>query len=215
MIRVKPRPEPTAPDFDFDADVRIPGERWLAENPKATANKMPPYWRKAMPSLRRSYKGVCAWFCCYVAQTTGGSSTDHFVPKSKARNVAYEWSNYRFACARMNARKRDASDVLDPFALMDGWFVLAFTTMRVKPAADLAPTDLSAVKATIRRLDLNAQECIGERQGHWDNYTEHGLSATRLIEYAPFIAMEAARQDLLRPADHAVTVETIRAWLDS
>jgi hypothetical protein len=33
MIGVMPRPEPTAPDFDFNARVRVPGEAWLAANP--------------------------------------------------------------------------------------------------------------------------------------------------------------------------------------
>jgi hypothetical protein len=215
MIGVKPRSEPTSPGFDFNSSVQVPGNAWLAANPKAPATEMPTLWRAAMPSLSLSYKRVCAYFCCFVMPATGGGSTDHFVPKSKAKNRAYEWDNYRFACTRMNARKRDASDVLDPLGLTGGWFVLAFNTMRVKPSASLAPADLKDVKATIRRLQLNSRECITERQEHWDNYDKHGLSAARFIEFAPFIALEAARQGLLKPADHAVTVATIRAWLDS
>lgn len=215
MIGVKRRPEPKPPGFDFDAHVRVPGNAWLTANPKAPAKDMPPLWRDAMPSLRAAYKSVCAYFCCYVMPATGGGSADHFVPKSKAKNVAYEWDNYRFACTRMNARKRDASDVLDPVGLTDGLFVLAFNTMRVKPAAGLTGPVLKDVKSTIKRLKLNSQECITERQEHWDNYDKHGLSAARLIEFAPFIVMEAARQGLLKPADHAVTVATTRAWLDS
>lgn len=211
MIHVRQRPEPT----DFDARVRVPGQQWLSAHPRAPAREMPPLWRDAMPSLRAAHKDVCAYFCCFVMPATGGGSTDHFVPKSKDRCVAYEWDNYRFACARMNARKRDASDVIDPFGLVDGWFVLAFTTMRVKPAPSLAPGDRARVKATIRRLGLNSQECTAERQQHWDNYDQHGLSAARFIEHAPFVAMEAARQGLLKPADHAVTVVSIRAWLDA
>jgi len=215
MIGVKLRPEPAAPGFDFDTVVRVPGNAWLTANPTGLAKDMPPLWREALPSLRAAYKSVCAYFCCFVMPATGGGSADHFVPKSKARNVAYEWDNYRFACTRMNARKRDAGDVLDPIDLTDGLFVLSFTTMRVKPAAGLAAPWLTGVKGTIRRLKLNSQECIAERQQHWDNYTKHGLSAARLIEFAPFIAMEAARQGLVKPADCAVTVATIRAWLDS
>jgi uncharacterized protein (TIGR02646 family) len=215
VIGVKQRPEPRPPGFDFNTHVRVPGNAWITANPNATALEMPPHWRQAMPSLRDEYKGLCAYFCCYVRPATGGSSTDHFVPKSRAKNVTYEWDNYRFACTRMNARKRDASDVLDPIGLTDGWFVLAFNTMRVKPAPKLAPPALKDVKATIQRLKLNSQECITERQEHWDNYDKHGLSAARFMEFAPFIAMEAARQGFLKPADHGVTAATIRAWLDS
>lgn len=214
MIRVKQRPEPRAPGFDFHARVRVPGEAWLKANPSAAVD-LPPLWREAMPSLRAAYKGLCAYFCVYVHPVTGGGSTDHFVPKSQDRSVAYEWDNYRFACARMNSRKHDAGDVLDPFDLTDGCFVLVFTTMQVKAAPGLAPEVLRRVKATIQRLNLNSPECMEERQGHWDNYDKHGLSADRLMEFAPFIVMEAARQGLLRPTDGAVTVEKVRAWLDS
>lgn len=215
MIGVAPRPEPTAPGFDFNASVRIPGNAWLAANPRSSAKKMPTLWRLAMPSLHASYKGICGYFCCFVMPATGGGSTDHFVPKSTARQDAYEWDNYRFACTRMNSRKRDANDVLDPFGLMDGWFVLAFNTMRVKPAVGLEPAQLKDVQATIRRLRLNSQECISERELHWHNYDIHNLSAARFIAHAPFVAMEAARQGLLKPADNTVTVASIRAWLDS
>jgi hypothetical protein len=215
MIGVMQRPEPTAPEFDFDGRVRVPGNAWLAANPQAPASDMPPLWRAAMPSLRFAYKGVCAYFCCFVMPATGGDTTDHFVAKSKARHAAYQWDNYRFACARMNARKRDASDVLDPFGLKDGWFVLVFQTMRVKPVAGLDPADLKEVRATIRRLKLNTHECVAERREHWDNYDKHGLSAARFVAHAPFVAMEAARQGLMKPADSAVTVASIRAWLNS
>lgn len=215
MIRVRPRPEPTPPALDFDARVRIPGRAWLAAHPSGTASELPPLWREAIPALRSAYKGICAYFCCYVMPATGGSSADHAVPKSGARHLAYEWDNYRFACARMNSRKRDASDVLDPFHLPDGQFALSFTTLRVVPAPGLPAATLRGVRATIARLSLNSEECCRERQEHWDNYLVHGLSAARLIEFAPFIAMEAARQGMLRPTDHAVTVASVRAWLDA
>lgn len=213
MIHVEPRPAPA----DFDAKVRGPGTAWLAAHPPAHKKKLPEYWRRALPDLRREYKGICAYFCCFVMPATGARSTDHFVPKVHARGVAYEWSNYRFACSRMNSRKRDARDVLDRFSLADGWFELYFPTMRVRPSRTV-PTaaDGKAVRDTIERLGLNSQECVTEREHHWDNYAEHGLSAARLMATAPFVAMEAARQGLLNPADQGVvTVATIRAWLDS
>jgi len=211
VIHVHPRPEPA----NFDARVRVPGQDWLTRHPPAHKKKLPDYWRRCLPDLRASYKGVCAYFCCYVRPATGGGSADHYVPKSRARGDAYEWDNYRFACTRMNSRKRDAGDVLDPFVLLDGHFEIWFPTMRVRPASGLTSQELADVQATIGRLDLNSGECCKERQEHWDDYDQHGLSAQRLMETAPFIAMEAARQGLLKPADAAVTVASIRAWLDS
>ena len=211
MIHVDERPEPAS----FDARVRVPGDAWLARHPPSHKKKLPDYWRRCLPDLRSSYKGICAYFCCYVRPATGGGSADHFVPKSKGRNAAYEWDNYRFACSRMNSRKRDASDVLDPFTLLDGEFVIWFPTMRVRPAGGLVAARDKEVRATIKRLKLNSGECVKERQDYWDDYAVHGLSVLRFVEYAPFVAMEAARQGLLKTADAGVTVDSIRAWLDS
>lgn len=211
MIHVLPRPEPA----EFAALVSTPGQNWLALNPtRKPKEKLPSHWRAGMPHLRLAYKGICAYFCCYVRSATGGSSTDHFVPKSKDRASTYAWSNYRFACSRMNSRKRDAGDVLDPFTLPDGRFELYFPTMRVRPARHLLSGDLKRVRATIRRLELNSPECRSEREEAWDNYIE-GAPADQLIRYAPFIALEAVRQGFLKPADAGVTRTTIRTYLDS
>lgn len=212
MIHVEERTEPP----NFDSQVRQPGQQWIKANPvRKKGEKAPAHWRQALPDLRKSYKGICAYFACYVKAATGGASNDHFVPKSRDRNRIYEWDNYRFACLRMNARKRDASDVLDPFQLADGWFEIYFPTMRVRPRRNLAPAQLLQVRRTIRRLKLNSAECRQEREEHWNDYKQHDLHVDRLIRYAPFIALEAVRQGLLRPTDGHVTAATIRAWLDS
>jgi len=211
MIHVEARPEPAS----FQASVRAPGAKWLAKHPPAHKKKLPTHWRNCLLDLRSSYKGICAYFCCYVHPASGGSSADHFIPKVKDRSLAYEWDNYRFACMRMNSRKRDASDVLDPFFLLDDWFQLYFPTMRVRPAPALTAADQQAVEDTIKRLKLNSNECCEERTDYWDDYSAGHHSAFALQKYAPFVAMEAARQGLLKPADAGVTVGSIRAWLDS
>lgn len=197
----------------FTSAVTTPGTGWLAANP--TTKKLPSYWRAGMPELRAAYKGICAYFCCYVYPTTGGGSTDHFVPKSKDRALAYTWSNYRFACTRMNSRKRDASDVLDPFTVPDGWFELYFPTMRVRPGKGLAGGDLKAVRASIRRLKLNSEECRRERAEYWDDYNAGQITGNQLVRRAPMIALEAVRQGVLLPADVGITAAIIRAHLDS
>ena len=212
MIRVHERGATTA----FIDAVASPGNAWLAANPtKKPREELPTYWRAGVGELRTAYKGICAYFCCYVRPVTGTGSTDHFVAKTSDRARAYDWSNYRFACTRMNSRKRDASDVIDPFALPDGWFELYFPTMRVRPTAALSEAQTKEVVATIRRLKLNSYECVSERGEYWDDYQLHGLSAERLYRYAPMIALEAVRQGLLKPADRGVTSTEIRAWLNS
>lgn len=197
----------------FTVAVATPGAAWLAANPAGT--KLPPYWRVGAPHLRAAYKGICAYFCCYVYPTTGAGSTDHFVPKSKARAVAYAWSNYRFACSRMNSRKRDASDVLDPFTVPDGWFELYFPTMRVRPGKGLTGPNLKAVRASIKRLKLNSEECRRERAEYWDDYNAGRITGNQLVRRAPMIALEGVRQGVLQPADAGLTAATIRSYLDS
>ena len=211
MIHVLQHPEPP----EFAALVSAPGANWLALHPvRKTKEAMPPHWRKGMPQLQKAYKGICAYFCCYVKPATGGSSTDHYAAKSKQRSDTYAWANYRFACTRMNSRKRDSADVMDPFLLADGWFELYFPTMRVRASAHLLPADLKKVRATTRRLNLNSPECRSEREEAWSNYIE-GAPAAQLVRYAPFIALEAVRQGFLKPADGDVTRATIRTFLDS
>lgn len=63
----------------------------------------------------------------------------------------------------MNARKRDFEDVLDPFEIEDGWFVLDLSMLQIKPAEHLDAAMRARVEATIERLGLNDQECIDAR----------------------------------------------------
>jgi hypothetical protein len=211
MIHVVKRKQPAR----FSSEVEVLGQAWLAANPvKKKGEKLPPLWQKCLPELRQSYKGICAYFCIYVRPATGASSADHFIAKSSNRALAYSWDNYRFACSRMNARKNDASDVLDPFTILDGWFELYFPTMQVRPAKNLSAATLQAVRSTIRRLKLNSHECCQECEEYWNDYYQNGLAIDRLFRYAPFIALEAVRQNLLHSND-LITSSTIRSYLDS
>ena len=115
----------------------------------------------------------------------------------------------------MNARKHSGVNVLDPFNVIDGWFHLDFRTMSVHPSPLITPPLRQQIIGTRDRLQLNTPECILERQEKWDAYDLHNASAIFLYRQAPFIAMEAIRQNRLRPSDAHITVATVRAWLDS
>ena len=54
---------------------------------------------------------------------------DHFYPKSVRPDMAYEWSNFRLASLKLNCRKREFQDVLDPFTIEPGWFCLSFPSL--------------------------------------------------------------------------------------
>lgn len=206
MIHVTPASEPVLPAFDFDARVRQRGRDWLLKKGLPTTGPVPtgvdlePCWTACIPELRRAYREVCAYVGTWVAPVTGAATVEHFVAKSHAIEHAYEWSNYRFACSKMNSRKRDFTDVLDPFEVRDGWFEIDFVTMGVRPAPQLTPAIESAVRETIRRLKLDDTECRNERAAWWTPYTQAQISESFLAAKAPFVHREAKRQGLLRPA---------------
>jgi uncharacterized protein (TIGR02646 family) len=195
MIHVVPQNRPT----DFDERVHQPGLEALARGD----NPLPDYWRRCLDDLYRLYDGICAYVCIYIPRVTGGRTVEHFAPKTKNREDAYEWRNYRLVCNVMNSRKRDFEDVLDPFEISDGWFHLQLTTMKVVPNSDL-PTDIQdRIKDTIKRLKLNQADCVEARSNFYNEYIAivDPLPFRLLKKWSPFVAMELERQGLRRNDD--------------
>lgn len=210
MIRVPPAPEPAG----FDALVRQPGLRAIAEivgepnlpprqgrkraviatkPDEIPADKFPALWTEALPELLAAYGRVCAYMCFYIERVTGAASVDHLLPKSLDWREVYEWHNYRLACALMNSRKNDYRDVLDPFAVQDGWFRLELVAYQVVPAPQL-PTEIrDKVQATINRLRLNDYECLKLREEYAAAFEQGDISWKHLHQRAPFLAREIAR----------------------
>jgi hypothetical protein len=219
MIPVNPAPIP----LSFDAAVRDRGLRALAElvgepppKPRRKGrpfkkiadrredippNKLPPYWTHALDDLMEAYQRICAYSCFPIHPVTGARSVDHMAPKSRAWDRVYEWSNYRLACSLLNARKRDFTDVLDPFEVRDGWFVLELVGFQVLPAEGLPAVTAQRVESTIHRLGLNEPAFTTTRERHWSNYINGHVSFEILLEESPFVARELHRQGRLRPGD--------------
>lgn len=217
MIRVLPAPPPP----DFDAKVRQPGLRAIAElvggaPPRAAgrrhaqiagsreeipADKFPPYWSEAAGDLVEAYHRICSYLCLYIPGGTGAPSVDHMVPKSTRWDQVYEWGNYRLACALMNARKGAVSSVLDPFDVEDGWFALELVQFQVVQGERLADGVRPSVEATIERLRLNDDTCCAARAEFAEDYWEGAISVDYLTRHAPFVAVELRRQRRLRGED--------------
>ncbi|MGL6094964.1 MAG: hypothetical protein ACRC7O_04055 [Fimbriiglobus sp.] len=217
MIRVAPADEPAT----FDARVRVRGLRAIAEmagekpNPKRTAGKpcgkradrredispeyFPTYWTAALGDLMGAYNRICAYSCFRIHEITGAGSVDHFAPKSRAWDRVYEWDNYRLACSQLNARKRDFTDVLDPFEIQDGWFHLELVGFQVVPNPKLTRATREQVQQTISRLGLN--DFRKSRASDAENYWNRDVSLRVLRTESPFVAMELERQNRLNPED--------------
>lgn len=218
MIRVTPAVEPQA----FDAVVRQPGLRAISEmvgepadSPRRggrrfkkvadersaiPADSFPPYWTEILDDLMEAYHHVCAYSCFRIHRVTGSRSADHMVAKSRAWDRVYEWTNYRLACSRLNSRKNDFEDVLDPFEIQDEWFELEFVGFQVKPGKGLDEATRARVLTTIQRLGLNDYHFRRERERDVLRY-EAGVPYHVLVDESPFVARELKRQNRLRPDD--------------
>lgn len=231
MIRVEKQPEPRPPDFDFDKEVRQRGRSALAElvGDPATVRRPGPaikkraerladldpqdlrrhaYWTRALEALHTAYRGICA-YSCFRLEPLGGSTVDHFVAITRSNLAdAYEWDNYRLACSLMNSCKHAFSDVLDPFTVEDGWFVLDIDTLAVQPDPGLTADLRDQVTRTITRLKLNSRECTLYRRRYFDLYWSPSdptkpVPLWFLEEQAPFLAREMRRHGRVRPEDRA------------
>lgn len=217
MIHVAPAHEPPS----FKAKVRNPGCRAIAElvgknpTPPRTrgrpflkiaereqdipVGKLPDYWTNALDDLMSAYHEVCAYSCFRIHPVTGARSVDHFAAKSWQWDQVYEWLNYRLACSKLNARKNDFSDVIDPFDAIDDWFQLELVGFQVLPAPNLADALTDDVQTTIDRLGLN--DFRGEREKDAEGYWQGDYSLRVLKKESPFVARELHRQGRLNPED--------------
>lgn len=174
------------------------------------ADKLPAYWTDALPELRTRYRDLCAYLGMYIDPATGLATVDHWKPKSKHQRLAYEWDNFRLAAHQVNVDKGDHEDVLDPFEIEDGWFVLDLLTFEVDAAECLPEGTRAAVRATRDRLKLNDPTYCQSRGRYHDFYFGLHTDADDPIEplplgwlsrHCPFVARELSRQGRLRAGD--------------
>lgn len=123
MIRCELGPEPSR----FDADVRQPGRRWLDRNPHVRQPR--PLWRAVVRELAAAFHERCA----YLAIRILDGQVDHFIPCSEDRDLAYEWTNYRYCDPSINSRKSRtrSGELLDPCSIDDAWFEVLLPSLQV------------------------------------------------------------------------------------
>lgn len=197
MIRVHQQAEPAR----FENDVRQPGLGFLTLNPRPTSKdfKSNNYWRRAADDLYGAYRGVCSYSGFYIPFR--GGTVDHFLPKSSHPHLAYEWSNFRLASYRMNLYKGESQEIIDPFNVENGWFVLQFPSCLVFPHPDLTAIAREQTARTIEILKLNSDDVlVQERCNIMLEFADGDVSLRHLQNKYPFIAAELERQQLNQPA---------------
>ena len=192
MLKVDPKPEPA----DFDAKVRLRGNAYLAGLPSMVGVKFKgkDYWRNAADDLRNAYGGICAYTSIYINEVTGSQTVEHFVPKVSDPTLAYEWTNYRLVCGRMNGRKRENTDVADPFKIPEELFHLHFPSLMMRVNGAMPNEWQDAGKKTIKRLGLNDHISIRSRTKVIRLLLSGDIKESYVAECYPFIHRELARQ---------------------
>lgn len=202
MIPVEMKKEPG----DFAEKVTKEAEDFFKKipNPRKKDIDNRPYWRYALDDLISEYRNVCAYTGLYIL---GGEQTvDHYVPRVRTWKtdpmMAYKWSNFRLASWGMNREKGESLEVVDPFKIDYGWFVIDFDNMFIKSGPRLKPADKVDVDATILRLKLNKGKYHDYRLGlmlfYYDSVVSGGNigQALHYLEWiAPFIAYELKHQN--------------------
>ena len=148
--------------------------------------------------MHNSYKGICAYSCHWIPYDTGADTVEHFFPKDTYPQRAYEWSNYRLVCSTLNGRKGIREDILDPFQIQNGWFVIDFPSLLVKPSKEIDEAMNLNVKVTINSLGLNDEDtCLKSRERYIKDYCQERITFEYLCDDAPFIALELERQGIV------------------
>lgn len=169
----------------FDAKVKVPGDAWLVKNP--TAKRPPALWASYTAPLAEGFGNLCGYAAMYD-HTCG--TVDHFRSFKHHRELAYEWSNYRFASGPLNASKRDADDaVLDPFEVGAGWFEVLLPSLQLR-VTDAVPAAYRAkAEFTLTRLKLrDGERVIRWRRSWYRMYTSGQLTLDGLRTVAPLLA---------------------------
>jgi hypothetical protein len=192
MIPVIKQPEPEG----FNEKVRIPGKTFLKNNPSPNSRQLQShnYWKHVKSDLYQLYKNICAYTGEWFPVTS--ATVDHFFPKSKKPQLAYEWDNYRLTTDKMNHIKADKVDLIDPFDVRIGWFVLELPGCVIKPCTTLNENDSNKVSYTINALELNSSEYVDKRYNIIQEYVNGAIPFDFLKNRYPYIACEIERQGL-------------------
>ncbi|MCI9140025.1 hypothetical protein D7X25_18190 [bacterium 1XD42-8] len=195
MIHVDLQPEP----INFHRDVRIPGKSFLQRVPVPSGKqwKNKDYWKRTSADLYGAYNGICAYTGLWFSKSTAPVSVDHFLPKSKRPELAYEWNNYRLTTQIMNNYKDD-NLIVDPFEIHNGDFILDFPSCLIKANPNLPREKIDKIQFTIDVLKLNSND--DQVQARCDiiiSFVNEEISKQYLKRRYPFIAYELERQNLL------------------
>lgn len=185
MMRFTPVPEPPV----FDREVRQPGKAGLAENP---GKRPSPRWLAFKSQLADGFHNLCGYSVMYEPVGT----VDHYLSVLSHPELAYEWSNYRYASAWSNSSKGTLDErVLDPFGVEDDWFEILLPSLQLVLTDAVPLHERERAVLTLERLHLRDDERVIRQRREWYRlYQEGKLTLEGLQEKAPLIARAVKKQ---------------------
>ena len=147
-------------------------------------------WSLARSDLEKSYGRICAYTCRSIV----GGSVDHFLPKSKYPELAYEWANYRLSCAFANQAKAAKVGLMDPFQIGLGWFSISFPQCDVVVGPKVPKEREGEAQLTIKALKLNSESLVEGRSDIAMEFRDGSVTLDYVKRHYPFLAVEIERQ---------------------
>jgi hypothetical protein len=187
MIRFQPSPEPKG----FSERCRERGRAWLQENhPPARPRD---FWSPFKPQLADAFGQLCGYSCLFEPVGT----VDHYLSCRERRDLAYDWSNYRFASQWINSSKQAADDaVMDPFEVGDEWFELLLPSLQLMVSDRIPPAERARAENTLVRLHLRDDERVIRQRSEWYRMYEEGeINLDGLRKKAPLLARAIEKQE--------------------
>jgi hypothetical protein len=195
MLKFIPPPEPE----NFDAKARQPGNNWLEKNPDKKRPK--DYWSQFRSDLADGFGNLCGYTVMY--EPVG--NVEHFLPFKNHRDLAYEWSNYRFASGWINSSKGTLDNqILDPFEVEDDWFEILLPSLQLVITDAVPEEKRQKAEFTLQRLPLQDDERVLRQRREWYKlYIDGDLTLTGLEKKAPLIARAIRKQQADSPLEDA------------
>lgn len=189
MIRVTRKRSPQG----FAALVHGPGRRYLMSIPSGgkAVWKGHDYWNRMRNELYDAYEHVCAYLSFPL--NPRAYEVEHYRPKEKYPQLAYEWRNYRLASSGINRRK-GVRAVVDPFCVKPDSFRLNLADGSIRVSGRYAIQYTALCQDTIDFLGLDDWDIRNARLDALDEYLERHMDSTQLRTKYPFLFSELKRR---------------------
>jgi hypothetical protein len=181
------RPGPENEPEDFESNCREPGRLWLQAHPQNDPHQQNDWWTQFQPDLARLFSYRCGWLATSIDLQ---GVVDHWAPVIRHRELAFEWSNYRYCSGTINSLKSAHTDILDPCEVREGWFELQLPSFLLIATSHIPEYARERAQKTLEKLQLQGHRARWTRW-HWYRryYQESFIDLDGLERDAPLIAL--------------------------